>query len=117
MRNMAVLSQIQTLEVLALPDISNLSAKDFAAGENLRNHPSIKQLAAFTPINISLATSRPKTSSGRTGSRDYAWACLRKAGFTFQRQRSPEGTWSLSCMNQPLSDLRSSPALQFSGFI
>jgi Leucine-rich repeat (LRR) protein/tRNA A-37 threonylcarbamoyl transferase component Bud32 len=105
-RNLAVLSEIRTLEVLALPDVSSLSNEDLTAIENLRNHPSIKQLAAFSPIQISLANIPSKDEFWKNWDRDFAWALrLRKAGINFTWGRLADGTWQLHCQNQPLPDL------------
>jgi eukaryotic-like serine/threonine-protein kinase len=104
MRNLAILSEIRTLEVLALPNMYDLSDEDFSAVEALRNHPSIKQLAAEVPISMKQAPS--KDEFWKNWDRDYAWALrLRKAKFSFTSGRKGGGTWSLSCHDQPLGDL------------
>jgi Leucine-rich repeat (LRR) protein/tRNA A-37 threonylcarbamoyl transferase component Bud32 len=104
--NLAVLSEIRTLEALALPDLSSLSVADFTAVENLRNHPSIKQLAVYTPIIISIANAPSKDEFWKNWDRDYAWALrLSKAGVRYSAYRQADGTWYLWCNGQPLSDL------------
>jgi hypothetical protein len=107
LRNLSVLSEIRTLEMLTLPDISMLSIEDFTAVENLRNHPSIKQLADYTPITGLLANVPSKDEFWKNWDRDHAWALrLLKAKLNFRRAKLQDGTWYLGFIdNQPISDL------------
>jgi eukaryotic-like serine/threonine-protein kinase len=105
-RNLAILSEIRTLEVLGLPNLSDLSVQEFSAVEALRNHPSIKQLAAEIPINLKLQNFPSKDEFWKNWERDHAWALrLRRAGFTFNREWLADGTWSVAVSNQTFSDL------------
>jgi serine/threonine protein kinase/Leucine-rich repeat (LRR) protein len=112
-RHLEVLSEIRTLEVLGLPDISNESIADFSAVENLRTHPSLKQLAEFSALlNTSLASLPSKDEFWKNWNGDHAWALrLRKAGFSFDRGlgyflgKTIDLGWSLDLNHQPFSDL------------
>jgi serine/threonine protein kinase/Leucine-rich repeat (LRR) protein len=105
-RNLRVLSEIRSLEVLVLPELSDLPVEDFTAVENLRNHPSLKQLAVFSPIGIEIANVPSKDEFWKNWDRDHAWALrLKKAKFTFTRGQYPDRTWWLVCKEQALSDL------------
>jgi Leucine-rich repeat (LRR) protein len=107
LRNVAALSDIRTLEVLMLPErLSDLPVEEFAAVEGLRNHPSLKRLAARVTLNLSVENIPPVDEFCKNWDRDYAWALrLRKAGIAFTCQRYDDGTWYLVCDNQPLRDL------------
>ena len=106
-RNLAVLSEIRTLEVLTLPDMSDLSIEDFTAVEAFRNHPSIKQLADEIPIAMKLQNISSKDDFWKNWDRNYAWQLrLRKAGFNPTVNRIGDGTWAVSLRNnKSFSDL------------
>ena len=106
-RNLAVLSDIRTLEMLLLPAIpSDIPVKDFEAIEGLRNHPSLKQLAAWVRPTSTIENLSPKDEFWKNWDRDFAWALrLRKAGFPLNWNRLDDGTSQLSLRSKSFSDL------------
>jgi Leucine-rich repeat (LRR) protein len=106
-RNLAVLLEIRTLEVLTLPDdFSGISVEDFSAVEKLRDHPSLKQIAAIIPINMQLPNVQSKDDFWKNWDRDFAWQLrLRRAGLHCRFGREDLHSWWLDCNGQPIGDL------------
>jgi serine/threonine protein kinase/Leucine-rich repeat (LRR) protein len=106
-RNYAVLSEIQTLELLILPmEFRELPDGDLASIGALRNLPNLRQLGATVMRQMGVEA---------TGSKDIFWqdwdreqplvTALRKSGFKYTLTKLATGSYRLVLEEQPVIDL------------
>ena len=73
--------------IALLPVIAgDIPVKEFTAIENLRNHPSLKQISLWVTSTTTTANLRSTDDFWKGWDRDYAWALrLRKAGVVISK--------------------------------
>jgi hypothetical protein len=83
----------------------NLPDEDYAAIGSLRDHPKLRQLGRNTwPDGLRGHRIEGSLLAGWDREQTF-FAAVRKSGFEFWLQKLPTGTYSLSILNQPISDL------------
>ncbi len=106
-RNYEVLSEIKTLELLALPTTyRDLPVKDYEAIGALRDHPRLRQLGAEIMNRMGYAATGSKDIFWQEWDREQAFfSALRANGITFGLRKHSAGTYTLEIRDQPLRDL------------
>jgi eukaryotic-like serine/threonine-protein kinase len=109
LRGYSVLAGLKSLDLLILPQsFRSLPDEDMAAIGALRSHPTLRNIQTEyrTGGGWVINTTEPKETFWQVWDREQAMiAALRKSGFKFTLTPLPEGTYSLTVKDQPLSDL------------
>jgi serine/threonine protein kinase/Leucine-rich repeat (LRR) protein len=108
-RNLAVLAEIPTLELLMLPE----RFREFPQAEldgiaTLRSHPKLRQIGSDFMAGMAYDTVEAKELFWQEWDREAVFLRpLREAGIRVVMQKLPDGRWDLQLDNQPVSDIRS----------
>jgi serine/threonine protein kinase/Leucine-rich repeat (LRR) protein len=111
-RGWALLAGLKSLERLVLPrNYRNWPDEELVALAALRAHPALKWIQADPGEGESarwqmIRATQPKEIFWQDWDREQAFLpAIRNAGFKFSLAKLPDGTYSLSITNQPLTDL------------